>query len=655
MGMVSIEYGDLGGGMNNGIHSERMHPREAPIVLNWYPYGTHLRRRGGFKKICDLTTVNSEAHGMMLLATPPVPVAPASTLYTDRGFDLIIAGQNSFARADGAVGVSIPLVYGEALLGTTSFLESHLPWTLLQYKGLGYALRKNIFGSFFRIERDRVIRAGISGAHTGTLALGAPGVGTFSAGSYYLAVVFRNSETGLTSAIVNIPTIAILGANESINITTLPVSPNPQVDTRDVYVTLPGTTAGDGYYLASTVSDNVTTTLTIADPPTATSARLEDDSFPPNARQYFPAPQDLFTGDIWRDRLWATDGVDVFFSKFFQPEAFNLEDTISVFPDDGYSITSIKAWDDRLIVGKTNAIYYITGNDLATFNVSVLSENIGSINSGCMKVVGNHLYWMGPDKAIYRSSGSGDPEKISDPWMTPLLDRIQDPELAFADVRTDKNWFVVCDPNGFGTEVNTAESIIESIPLPYTFLVFNYRENTWTTFSLNTNPTCFAQNYDEAETPMLVVSDGTSIWNFADETAGWDDIYPTSSLPYARQPVSCAVMFRSDDFGVPGRMKALKQVGLLFEYERFDNPTGAPDEVNIRVFGDLDFGAPLVERIRQMDNGGRFWRQYGIGLLKSKHTRFQLFVLLTSIDPQLTLREVRLDVGVARRLANRSL
>lgn len=654
MARVPISYSDLGGGINRGVSPEQLPSRQMVYLINFYPYMTSLKRRGGYRQIADISDLAlGTTKGMIMLVTPRVFLSTVGNIdhYSDQTFDLIGAGQTGFFKVSGGSAAIINYLNGSggALGIVTSIPSSEKPWTMLQYKGIVYALRKDVFGSFFRITKAGFFRAGINGSNTGAPTLSAAagaGAGTFPAGTYTIQVIFKNSQTGLFGGDVPgdpvLTTTVVLGGTDDIDVT-VPVSTIPQVDTREIYVNLPGTTADDGLYLVATISDNSTTAKNLAAPPTATSTRLVRSLVPPD-RNDLDISQDLFTGDIWRERLWATDGRDVFFSEFFQPEQFNVESSISVAPDDGYSITAIKAWGDRLVVGKTNAIYYITGNDLASFSVGVLSDHIGCASALSMKVIGNALYWVGSDLAVYRSDGSGDPQKISDPFLTLVLEagRITDPEQLHASVRADRGWYILSYPDGFHQE--GSEEV-------YRFLIYDYRQNVWTMFSGPGEIGAIADNYDSTEVPMSVISDGTLIWEFADDDYAYDD--QTSG---AQLPVTANLQLKVDDFGLPGFRKTMSELGILYKYVRNPNPTGLGDQMRVILFGlDGTGEAVLSDRTFTLDDGGYNWRLYAPGIMERPQTRILPFISFRTIDPNFTLYEFRLTASVIRRLTGQPL
>lgn len=87
--------------------------------------------------------------------------------------------------------------------------------------------------------------------------------GSIAAATYYIYVTFRRKSLDEASPIESNPSpgfpIVVGAANSKINVIRLPLSPDPQVDQRRVYISA---TAGGTAYLALTIDDNVTTDTT---------------------------------------------------------------------------------------------------------------------------------------------------------------------------------------------------------------------------------------------------------------------------------------------------------------------------------------------------------------------------------------------------------
>jgi hypothetical protein len=85
--------------------------------------------------------------------------------------------------------------------------------------------------------------------------------GTFTAGTYYLYVRYRNRNNPNTESNPSPATVVTFSAgNDTISSLELPVSSDPQVNQRRVFMTALGGADGDVAYLVATIDDNTTTT-----------------------------------------------------------------------------------------------------------------------------------------------------------------------------------------------------------------------------------------------------------------------------------------------------------------------------------------------------------------------------------------------------------
>src|SRR5512146_1641432 len=51
--MPRFIYNDVGGGLNQGQPAQTIEDREWVEVVNWYPFATKLRRRGGLRRLAS--------------------------------------------------------------------------------------------------------------------------------------------------------------------------------------------------------------------------------------------------------------------------------------------------------------------------------------------------------------------------------------------------------------------------------------------------------------------------------------------------------------------------------------------------------------------------------------------------------------------------
>jgi hypothetical protein len=613
---AEFDYIDLGGGVNRGISPDRIPSRQAAELINFYPYGTHLKRRPGYKKVAS-TAAFEAAAGDIMGMWAYVPGLGS--------WDLLVGGDTQFAVLK-STGLSILPISGETQVpaGGAPYL-----WSTVQYKKYSYWLRKGLGGRFYRVSASLAARAGIA-APTVAATIAAGAAGTLTAGNYRAVYTFYNAATASESNPAPVSNTLALGANLKINYTGIAVSTDPFVTSRRIYRTIPDQVGV--YFFVAEIADNLTTTYT------GDNVAVADLGRPVSFNNGVP-PDDLYVGAIWNERLFASDGDDVWFSEFLLPECFGAESSISVFPDDGHKITAVCAFGDRLIIAKTNAIYYLTGTDARNFALATLTDRHGCASQASMKVAEGNLFWVGMDKAVYKSDGTS-VKKISDPEVTPYMVAFGEADLPLicAAVVAEKNWYIV----SLGSTNPTGSYTLGDV------LVHDYRENAWTLFQLSlTGAFAFLTDFfDSVGAHKLYGVARSTLYDMADEANNYDDVDGQQSIT-----VIASWLSKADDFGLPGRRKALRSVGYLADYTRL--PWGSVDDsydsCRVQVFGEGDTSSAVLDRGLSMDGGGGQHRLIGVGLIEKPQTRFQA-KLTFSTTFQIVLKEVKFITSVFKRL-----
>jgi hypothetical protein len=200
---------------------------------------------------------------------------------------------------------------------------------------------------------------------------------------------------------------------------------------------------------------------------------------------------------IWNERAWLTDGVDVWFSEFGLPECFSEFSFIAVNPDDGHSVTGILPFGDSLLVGKTNATYYVIGTDESDFDIRVLSDRFGVVSHQSMATAEGMAFWFGGEN-FYKSDGN-QTAAIGDVAVRDIVDSI-DPayySLVRAVINDKKGWYVCGVPADSATSINK-------------LLIYNYREDNWTVFEYEaTCPKVLADFYGSNSEAVIYCGLGT--------------------------------------------------------------------------------------------------------------------------------------------------
>lgn len=259
-----------------------------------------------------------------------------------------------------------------------------------------------------------------------TAAVGAAGVLT---GVYSYRTKFRNDATGnlsepglaVTDGDYDIP-IAVLKSNDvtlaaqQASLTTIPVSPDPQVTTKELYRTLAG---GDGVWYYLDEIPNATTTYADNIPDTALGEvmrELVDDPLPdgafviaqwPQANRLIALVRDTagFESVVYSDQFDLERGV-------LKGEAWPPDNLVLVSFDDGDRLVGIAALYDSVLIFKEHSIHRITGTppNIQVEPVVFRSDRtgVGSISHKSIIADQNEVIFAAEDGAysITRFSGA---------------------------------------------------------------------------------------------------------------------------------------------------------------------------------------------------------------------------------------------------------
>jgi len=259
--------------------------------------------------------------------------------------------------------------------------------------------------ALFKYNGTTVTNAGITRPATSPTGASAGG-GSLPVGDYLVGVTFVNdSDPDNIIESNDCDEITVTVAGSAISLTNIPVSSDPQVTKRYIYVSDAGQPE---LYYNSVINDNSTTTLTITDE--STGALLEYDHDTP--------PDGLGGIELFKDCLWGFKGNTVYFTKAFFPWYWpqgglqgELDDEdldFSFEVGNGEPIVGLKAFGkSALLIFKKNAIYTVVGNTDLDFTLGEIrnDEQIGAMSGRCIKVLGNYCYFLG-ESSVYRTDGN---------------------------------------------------------------------------------------------------------------------------------------------------------------------------------------------------------------------------------------------------------
>ena len=440
---------DISGGKNNTVKNTHIADSEAQALLNLFPYESRLRRRPGNQY------VTSTAYAQHITAIFPYRLRTGA-------WKLLAGVESGFAEQVGVTLSAIPLESGVAIASDTE------PWCMRQKNDVVYTVRKND-GRLFRVS-DVARLAGLT-APSAAPVIADGGAGALSASDYTETYTFARVETidGRVTILAESnespsSNTLSLGANRRIAVSSIGVSTQPYVNARIVYRNVPGQSGRR--FMVSIIADNVTTTLAdnvIAD--LLGAAASINNGVPPTGLRWL---------EFFVDRLWVTDGRLIHPSEQNKPESFNIANALALFTDDGHEIRVLKRFgqgtNQRLIVGRTNLVAYVTGLDRSSFSINnIISDKYGCVAPESMQAAGEILFWYTGLQVVASDGSNAVPisdEKVAATLkLVPLASR----EKAAATIVPHRNWYLLSiDTDGDGQNDLT--------------LCYNYKTRKWADF-----------------------------------------------------------------------------------------------------------------------------------------------------------------------------
>lgn len=598
--LQGFDFADLGGGLNEGQPLSSINPNEATVLRNFYPFGRKLVRRGGVRLLTTSGNWDENIFSMFPLKTS-----------TDE-WTLLVGGATKLGKLSGDTIADLP--------SSLSIPSGTYPWVWFQYKNYAYAMRQGQT-DLLRADSTSWYTAGMAAPSVApTIAQGA--AGNLTAANYYGVVTFYNDATGIESNPSPASLVLALAASKMIDWSAVQTSSNPFVTSRRLYRTLPNQ-VGEYFYVGS-IADNFTTTygsenVIIADMGRAVSF---DNGLPPTG---------LRAGCIWRERLFATDGTDLFYSEYLLPECFGDESVLSIYPDDGHQIRGVAAFGDRLIIGKTNKMHYLVGADANSFNVLTLSDRHGCMSDLSMKSAEGLLFWYGTGNNFYKTDGNNVVE-ISTIKLRDTLDAIPDSmaHKVVAAINPALSQYLAAvpqDESGYNWKV----------------LVYNYKTDAWTIYDHGDEgdehaPQFLSDFYDENLQHVLYSThyDG-NIYQYDDPTYYWDF---EEQLFIEAEWVS-----RADDFGSPGYRKFFRELWANI-------PRVSGGTITLSAYYDEDT-SPSYTRSATLDIEDAAWKAFKLPTHDHPATQLRAGIKYEGADP-ISLDGVHVEVGVLQRRPTRA-
>jgi hypothetical protein len=320
-----------------------------------------------------------------------------------------------------------------------------------------------------------------------TIAQGA--AGDLEAGNYYGVYTFYNSTTRQESDYSPVSTVLALAADKKINWSTMDVSTQAQVDSRRLYRTWVGQEGQ--YFHVATLSNNIDSTY-------SGENTIQDDMGAAASTKNGVPPTNPTTMEIFQERMWISDGLDLYFSEIGLMESFGSRNFLYVKPDDGHRIIGLKAFSERLLIGKRNALHYLTGTDQVSFQLRTLSDRHGVASHHSMVVSEGSCFWYGGDN-FYATDGNV-VSAIGDVDIRAYVDGISQAYAGYVQGAVNEKL-------GFAYWIIPYNSATPNLVLAY-----NYKSGDWSVFDYNATigtPQVFGDYYDENDAHVIYTTLGS--------------------------------------------------------------------------------------------------------------------------------------------------
>ena len=262
--------------------------------------------------------------------------------------------------------------------------------------------------------------------------------GSFVAGSYYLYVTYRRVQGNSIRESNPGPGVLVTfsAGNDTIDSVSLPVSSDPQVNQRRIWMTAVGGADGAAAYLVATVDNNTDTSYTDDILSVSTSAAT---------LEYFEneeAPDATTVGQFLDYTLLGgnqSKPTRLFYSAVGVPDSWNTETDgryLDLDLDSGNPILAIAPLLDRAIVdlGDGKWAIYATGDDTTPLAKTRVNNTHGAVGPQASFVSNNRQFYIG-ETDIWLSDGYRE-ENLSSPPEQPVTAPVYVQQLGRTSIQT---------------------------------------------------------------------------------------------------------------------------------------------------------------------------------------------------------------------------
>lgn len=592
---------DLGGGHVDGIPPTQIADREWAKLYNFYTYGPKLIYRGGARRLTGTYASGALSSNETLTSLFGYRTRAGVT-------SCIAGGYTGFRYLSGSSTIEIPLDF--------SLISDYHPAHYRQRNDLLYIVRPSAT-TLMRGNLLGLSYAGIAAPSTAP-AIVDGAAGDLVAGDYYGVYTFYNSLTGVESNPSPVSAILTSVGTKKINWSGIQPSTTAQVTSRRLYRTSVDRTGE--YFFVAQIDDNSTTTY-VGD-----NVGVDDLGDAAEFTNGVP-PEDVYLMEHWEERLWLSDGLSVFPSRTGRVESFDPEDEIQVAPDDGHKITGLYGWIDRLVIAKSNTMYYLSGVGDSSFELNELDTKHGCVSGHSIQAAEDRLFWFAGTRGGFRVSTGGPSQDLANKNIQGVIDNIPPPlyDMVIGFVHPSLNWY---------------GAIVPQYDHYNRVLIYDYRQGSWSVFDHGESshhvryiaPIFPTDDPDTAGREALYCVAGGS----SSPTAGLGPISATFEGYIFQYNDTCFTDFgpQSDgtpytgiartkafDLGRPGQMIGLRRVSILAPSIAVNFGAGAdPPRCYLQLWADGNAIEPQLvggEKYIDLARGNRRWKVYNFSRYRS--------------------------------------
>jgi hypothetical protein len=373
---IPVEYKSLLGGVNAEVAASEIQDNELSMAVNFKPRPPDIVQRGGLRHQFQYLAPNGAAE--------PVRGLAMQLRNGERG--LVVLGQVHASWFRLNYGLEVPM----GILATSNSL---VPWSIAAWNDSLFAARADDGLKVLEFGPDQLDSAGHAAPAQLPTAVetGSPGV-LVSGANYTYVYAWKDSRTGFVTSHSPASTVLASTGNQ-VTVGNFETPPSARFDTYVLYRSLPD---GDAQWLLIDEIDSSETSYIDNISLEQQGALADEHNDPPVA--------EASSVIAFQGRLWVHDGRLVYPSGLLNPEAFPADDALEVGQIDAEEIIEFVAGRDRILVGKRNSMWSITGTGATSWEIKLVDGQHGVITPRAM-FEQNGLFIWASDDDWYASDG----------------------------------------------------------------------------------------------------------------------------------------------------------------------------------------------------------------------------------------------------------